>query len=292
MTRPSPTRHSLIARIVLAALATLATAAGGAAADDDAKAKIVSTLRGYAARVEDAKARGDIQYVKDDVADCRAAIAAGPAAGYKPSDTIDTGYAVLVWSKAGKVCDAYAQLVPLHRISVAAGDTLVASETTDPDYLRALAPEGKACVEAIDKELAAGLSPDVKFRPTTNGGDWTLTVAEARARCADMAGRARDSIAAVDAQRAAAAAALKAKYVKLGVKGDRLKYLMDTDTLILLGKRCSELDLKARKGSPVFYQVNEDDALWYVWKTTFKKDKLVRTDVRKYNKATQTWRCW
>ena len=37
---------------------------------------------------------------------------------------------------------------------------------------------------------------------------------------------------------------------------------------------------------------DEDDTLWWVWKTTFKKDKLIRTDVRKYNKLTQAWRCW
>ena len=118
------------------------------------------------------------------------------------------------------------------------------------------------------------------------------TIAEARAAVLVQIEAGKKATADIQAKADAETAEIRDRWAKLGGKGERLTYLMDKDNIILLGKNCRAVDGKARIKAAVFYQVNEDDSYWYVYKTVFKKDKLVSTDSRQYNKITQRWRCW
>lgn len=228
------------------------------------------------------------------VADCRTALAAANKTGIKPTDTVEFYGTKQLWRGVQKMCDELATGLPFVALAEKAGEGIkMAVDPYDDPYWRrnAVAPITAALAE-LDKAIAAGVPTDVKFTVGNTNNEAVTTIAEARAAALVQIDLGKKAGADIEAKADAETAEIRDRWVKLGAKGDRVKFLMDADNIILLGKNCRSVDGKARIKAPVFYQVNEDDSYWYVWKTVFKKDKLVSTVSRQYNKLTQRWRCW
>jgi hypothetical protein len=228
-------------------------------------------------------------------------VAAGTAAGISGTDSVVLGSQTVLWKRAGTVCDAYAPLFPLSQVLPkvqpaldAIGVAIHPLRPEDPEVITLMSkdPSVVACVKNIDDAVAAGARVDIGFLPKMRVGGGLVTLKEAREVCEAFMAKSAGIAKEYEATVAADAAALRAKWAKLGAAGQRLDFLIDRDNSILFGKGCQEIEGKARARSSVFYQMSEDDSFWWVYKTTFSKNKLKGEAVRKYNKLTQTWRCW
>ncbi len=240
--------------------------------------------------VEHAQSRVTAQVV----ADCRTALADANKTGIKPSDMVEIYGKKQLWRGVQKMCDELATALPFVALAEKAGDgiKMAVDPYDDPDWRRISVPPIKAALAELDKAIAAGVPTDLKFTVGNTNNEAVTTIAEARAAALVQIDLGIKADAANTAKIEAETAEIRDRWVKLGAKGDRVKFLMDADNIILLGKNCRSVDGKARIKASVFYQVNEDDSYWYVWKTVFKKDKLVSTVSRQYSKVTQRWRCW
>jgi hypothetical protein len=282
-----------------------------AAADDAADRKAAeqrlaarNVLYQFSHAVDSAKAKGLFASFGSDVGECRTAIKDGTAAGWKPLDTIDTDTGPVMWKNAGAICDDYARLQPMkaaidvvtpkyRTILVIRGADGQGVANMRGDAYREHVGTAKECVAAVDQALKSKTPADVKFAVPNGQFDALVTLAEVRKQCSDFVGWGAKAGAADDAAQAAATAALREKYAKEGITGDRLKYLMESDThLYVMGKGCKALDMAGKKKAAVIYEMQEGDTYWVVYKMAFKGDKLVKTTEKRFNKATSRgWAC-
>ena len=273
-----------------------------AAADDDGKLKAFFALRPFSSAVDSAKLAGDFSGFGDDVATCRAAVAAGTAAGYQPLDPYITGSGTVLWKNIGTICDEYARLTPV-KDAVDKVRPLFAEMVTmrnsfkdvgswPSGVYRTAIENGQKCIAEVDGVVKAGAPVDVKFSPNGNAATPTVTFAEAKTQCRDFVTMAEKAVVGIEAGEVAAAAAIRGKYTKVGISGDRLKYLIEANNRIVMGKGCKELDLAGKKKSAVLYEMAEAATYWVVYKMTFKGDNLVSTTEKRFNRLTSNgWRC-
>lgn len=279
--------------IALCTAGSLAYADG----DDDAAHGAKSDVQQFAYSNWDATKHGMFgNNFSRPAAECTAAVKRGNDAGLKATDTYEDGdNNAVLWKHAPEVCADYARFAAL----AATIDTIRKQLETveafsgadgkpDPsitgDAFRATAKVAQTCVDNIDKAIKAGVVTDVPFAPTGNEHDTLMTLAQVRTQCSDFVSWSGKAAVADDTRQAAELAALREKWGKLGIKGDRLKYLVENDTHIILGKGCVELDAKGKKTSSVFYEVYSDDSSWIVYKTQFKKDKQVKASNRRFRR--------
>ncbi len=287
--RHSRWSHALAALTLIGLLGARSAHADGPA-EEAQRLMFDASVHHNAWMVEHKQSRIDAQVV----ADCRTALAAANKTGIKPTDMVEIWGEKKLWRGVQKMCDELATALPFVPLAEKAGDGIgkAVHPYDDPDWRRISVAPITAALAELDKAIAAGVPTDVKFTVGDTNNEVVTTIAEARAAALVQIDLGKKADIAIKAKADAETAEIRDRWVKLGAKGDRVKFLMDADNIILLGKNCRELGEAARIKAPVFYQVNEDDTFWWVWKTTFKKDKLVRTDHRKYNKLTQRWRCW
>lgn len=228
------------------------------------------------------------------VADCRTALAAANKTGIKPTDMVEIYGKKQLWRGVQKMCDEIATALPFVTLAKNAEQGIwdAMNPSEDPYWMRNAVATIKVALAECDKAVAAGAPTNRKFTSGGQNMEVVATIDEIRAAGQALIAKGEKADADIKAKADAETAEIRDRWVKLGAKGDRVKFLMDADNIILLGKNCRSVDGKARIKAPVFYQVNEDDSYWYVWKTVFKKDKLVSTVSRQYNKLTQRWRCW
>jgi hypothetical protein len=228
------------------------------------------------------------------VADCRTALAAANKTGIKPTDMVEIYGKKQLWRGVQKMCDEIATALPFVTLAKNAEQGIWdAMNPVDNEYwMRNAVATIKVALAESDKAVAAGAPTNRKFISGGQNMEVVATIDEIRAAGQALIAKGEKADADIKAKAEAETAEIRDRWAKLGGKGERLTYLMDKDNIILLGKNCRAVDGKARIKAAVFYQVNEDDTYWYVWKTVFKKDKLVSTDSRQYNKITQRWRCW
>lgn len=228
------------------------------------------------------------------VADCRTALAAANKTGIKPTDMVEIYGKKQLWRGVQKMCDEIATALPFVTLAKNAEQGIwdAMNPSEDPYWMRNAVATIKVALAECDKAVAAGAPTNRKFTSGGQNMEVVATIDEIRAAGQALIAKGEKAGADIEAKADAETAEIRDRWVKLGAKGDRVKFLMDADNIILLGKNCRSVDGKARIKAPVFYQVNEDDSYWYVWKTVFKKDKLVSTVSRQYNKLTQRWRCW
>ena len=256
-------------------------------------------LRPFVSAVESAKEAGDFGGFGDDVATCRGAIADGTAAGYQPLDRFSDR---MLWKQVATICDEYARLSP---VKAAIDEVLPAFEematmrgafkTTNAwpsGVYRTAIDNAKKCIAVVDGVLERGAPADVAFSSKRDRPDALVTFPEARTQCREFLAMAEKGVVALEAAEAAAAAAIRGKYTKLGITGDRLKYLVEADHRIVLGKGCRELTIEAKKTAAALYEMAEGDTYWVVYKMAFKGDKLSRTTERRFSKLTSNgWSC-
>jgi hypothetical protein len=307
--RPEPGRIGAARRLLSPApmqlarcsgfLLALCTAGSLAHADGDADAAqgARSDIQQFAYSVWDATKHGMFgNNFYRPAAECTAAVERGNKAGLKATDTYEDGdNNAVLWKHAPEVCADYARFAALSTVIDAIHPQLETVEAfsgadgkPDPsvtgDAFRETAKVAKTCVDTIDKAIKAGVVTDVAFAPNGNEHDTLITLTQARTLCSNFVDFSGKAAVADDKRQAEATAALREKWGKLGITGDRLKYLVENDTHTILGKGCVELDNKGKKSSSVFYEVYSDDSSWIVYKTQFKKDKQTKTSNRRFRR--------
>jgi hypothetical protein len=272
--------------------------AGDARADEEAARQAKGDLEGFATSVWDATKNGmfgNNNFFRPP-SECASAVQRGTDAGLQPTDTYRDGAGnSVLWKRATDVCTQYARLHPLRGVideiqprlqTIAAyvGPDGKPITSVTGDAYRDTVKDAQACIASIDKAIKAGVPTDVAFAPNDNHNDTRITLAQAHTKCTDYVGFGGKAAAADDKRQADELAALRAKWSKLGVTGDRLKYLIENGHHIILGKGCVELSPKGLKTSPVFYEVYSDDASWIVYKTQFKKDKKTKSSSKRFRR--------
>jgi hypothetical protein len=267
----------------------------------DAAAK--ATVENMASDATSAETEGMVTAVSGDPSECSQAVRAG--AGIAPTDTfVGLGGATMSWRRAPEVCARYAKLHALGKVvaqlapslqAIAAFDGLrKADGSPDPsvrgDAYRVSVEAAKQCVKVIDEATGRGVIGDVAFAPNGIATEPKYTLVAARKRCGNWVAYGSGAAIADDKRVAAELAALKAKYGKLGITGDRLDYLVKNGHRTQWGVGCVELAGKTLKSSPVFYELGQDDLAWIVYKTEFSGDKQIRYTSRRYRKD-GNWAC-
>ncbi|HUQ02902.1 MAG TPA: hypothetical protein VM261_10425 [Kofleriaceae bacterium] len=278
----------------------LVAAVGVAHADarEEAMAQARIALGQYASSVHDATANGELGNNRffDEPAVCTRAIEAGTKAGLGPTDTfLDGNDNTVLWKRAPGVCAEYARLRVLATAVTDVQPMLdIVRAYTDADgkphksvtgdAYRETVAKVKPCLDIVDKAVKAGAPTDLTFLPSGNYGETRIDVAALRKRCSDYLGFGTDAAAADDAREATELAALREKYGKLGITGDRLAYLVKWGHRTILGKNCVELTGKALKTSTAFYDLGDDGIVWTVYKTQWKGDKQVKYTVKRFRR--------
>jgi hypothetical protein len=289
-----PPPRCLLAILIL----PLATTSAHADKAEEARTAAKIALWTYSNAAHEAKTTGMFNGFYDEPAKCTAAIEAGTAAGLQPTDTFDGGDGdKMMWKSAPKVCVEYARLRPLRTTIDAiqpAMQTITAfkqektsggsSHAVTGDAYRATVERVKGCLTIIDKAIKDGVPTDIKFAPNHNQGDTIITLTEARGICAEYVAWGGKEATEDDQRVAKELAATTAKYTKVGISGDRLKYLVKWGHRPIWGKGCRELSVKQMKTAPAFYDLGQDDLAWIVYKTEFKKDKQVRYTSKRFRK--------
>jgi hypothetical protein len=238
--------------------------------------------------------------------DCDKVVAAGNAEGLKATDTFTDGDGnTVLWKRAADVCKQYAKLHAVGKTWEAVESMVKVIPTyksmsgtdgkPDPsmrgDAFREQVKRARECVKTIDDSIGKGTATDVTIAYGDNVGTMHReTLVEIKQICVDYITWSGDAAVADDKRIATELAALKAKYTKLGITGDRLDYLVKWGHLTVFGKGCSELKGKALKSAPAFYSLGQDDLAWIVYKTGFKGDKQVSYTSARYRKD-GSWRC-
>jgi hypothetical protein len=252
----------------------------------------------YAASITDATKNGMFgnNNFFNPPAECTRAVDAGAKEGLKPTDTFVDGEGnTILWKRAPETCAQYARLHALATVVEAIHpmlETIHAFTDADGKPIASVTGDGyratvatvKPCLDLIDKAAKAGAPTDVPFAPDSNQGDTLITLTQARKVCSDYLSFGSDAAAADDARVAQELAALRQKYGKLGLTGDRLDYAVKWGHRAILGKGCVELTGKALKTAPAFYDLGDDGVVWTVYKTAFKGDKQVKYTVKRFRR--------
>lgn len=237
-------------------VACLAVGATSAHADDDARRAVTSELVDFQLAVKYGKEDGDRASgrFRATVADCKAVIARGDAAGFAPGDLVDGGAGKLLWKHAGALCDEYGR----YRLMVEAAGAITAVyqmkytiQAIEPgsvtqEWIDGYGGFGKTCIDKVDALIAAGAPADVAL--PINGELSTLTAGKA-AHCqllVDWAARftaeSNAQKAADEAARAARVAEATTRWKKAGLSGDRLRTFVeyDGDAWYVPSRGCTE----------------------------------------------------
>ncbi len=254
-------------------------------------------LAGFSSSVKDVTATGVFgNNFYNEPAACAAAVASGTAAGLGPTDPfLDGAGATVLWKRAPQICADYARLFGLGKtveairpmfetIRAFSGPDGKPDPSVTGDAYRATVARVTPCLAIIDKAIDASAPADVPYAPFGNQGDTLITLTDARKVCSDYLSFGAGAAKADDAKAAGEVSALKTKYGKLGIAGDRLEYLVKWGHKPVLGKGCVELTGKALKTSAAFFDLGQDDLAWIVYKTQFKGDKQVKYTQKRFRK--------
>jgi hypothetical protein len=281
----------------IAATAAVAAMAGSAHADLTAEQQQVeSELRDMFYAIQMAHQYGSEaeSYFHRKAEDCVGLIEKGTKLGIKPGQVMSGSPDSYLFKRAADKCEDYRKwrltikaAVILDRQSTikTAMSTMQPGEAA-PELALSAGAEAKQCIAEVDGAIAQGAITDQKV--SFRGEPLTLIEAK-RAYCQWLvdwaAGYAVETAKVIDAE----AAAVKEKYTKHGITGDRLRLFIAEDGSSWYGKGCdsSIRDMaKLKKASLLFTwtETVSGDKMWTVWRYQFKGDKLVSQKSRSFSK--------
>jgi hypothetical protein len=157
--------------------------------------------------------------------------------------------------------------------------------TNDLSYYKTVEEHADACDKAVDALLAAKVDPATRFKVGITG-HMAQTIAEIKPNVCDYA---RAEAKRIYKDRTEKADTERAPYVKAGIAGDKLDFVLKNDdgSIWLSGKR-EAVDAKAlAKASTMFlWTTGEPDGWNYVvhdvYKYVFKGNNLVKTTSKSY----------
>lgn len=269
------------------ALCALAHVAPARAELDEAGREIQLALIQFQSAVQDAQAQGTViaHYFDKSVDDCLAVVAAGQKLGIAPTQVMDGIPESYLFKRAAQKCEEYGAWKKVIEAGVAVADAKTRfgiAQTMKPgdvsgDWAKEYGAVGAKCLVDLDRMAKAGLNMDLKL-PV--GSDDPESMSEVRTKyCQGLVDWAKQFAVATEAARAEAEAALRAKYTKYGIGGDRLKLLMDLDNIYIFGRGCSSYleDMTAKKKTPVIIYFNEmADGGTAIYRYDLRGDKIVK----------------
>jgi hypothetical protein len=158
------------------------------------------------------------------------------------------------------------------------------SGTNDMSYYKTVAEQVDKCDKAVAALLAAKVDPStlVRFGPSSHPAK---TVGEIKTNLCDAA---RERSTSIEKARLEEAAAEREPFLKVGIKDEKLEFVVKNDGgIYLAGKRQSSNPKDLAKASTMFlWTVKDPDIFNYVvntvYKYVFKGNKLVKESYRTY----------
>ena len=287
--------------MLLVAGAVLGGAPRVAAAEDDLTELKLVIVRADVA-VGAAMSHGDRaqQDVSIDPKLCFEAVDKLAAAGTSPTEVLH-GRTEFLFKRAKDRCEEYRRWRALVDGAVvlagAAQQFWIASQmepgTVSDQFIGARVAEGKACAAGVERVVAAGAPLDVAVKVQTQAGEAELTLSEGRDRwCEGLLAWGKDYKHKNDQARAAAAKAVRDKYARAGIGGDRLRLFVEYDDVYWRGKGCEVVDDLGRlkQATVLFHWLQNGDGTHTIRRYQFKKDKLVKTSSRTFKTEAAAYR--
>jgi hypothetical protein len=161
-----------------------------------------------------------------------------------------------------------------------------------PDgYGESIATLGRNCVAAIDAAVAAGAPASTSFDKKPYGTErGTMTFAEARPLCEQVAAFGDAFEKLVDEREGALRAQIVAKYEAAGAKGERLAFLVEWDSVYFYRKGCQYVIEDAAElatAKVLFHWLENPDGTHTIRKYTLKGDKLKSTSEKTYDRVSK-----
>ena len=280
---------SLVAAAV-AALTLLLPATARAELDEEAK-ELTFRFRDYQIAVRDAKAiglRAKDQF-RETPESCTKLIEQAKSLGVGGGDLISGVDGNYPFKKTAELCASYRTwklsldgAVVLDELT-----TMVPNiETLEPGLygeaaIRNWAAAAGECLTKLEAVVAAGADAALKIKEIDNK---ELSLAEGRALCQRVVGWSAGFAEETQKLAKAKAAAIRAKYTKVGIAGERLDTFVHYDNVQWMAAGCAaENDLGRLKRAAVLFQwLEHSDGSYGVRRFQFRGDKLLRTTEQRY----------
>jgi hypothetical protein len=293
MSRNHPRQRQFIVSLA-ASLCVAAGLAGTAHADltEDQK-KVESDLRDFLSATNEGKKDGNrvANYFHRKPDDCFALVARGKELGIAPTQIMSGNPQDYLFKRAGEKCEEYRLwhgLVMAADVLAQAGHShMIATGmelgSVNGEWAQNYGKVGTECIAKIDAMVAAGTPADVAVAVDSV----QMTITEGKTKfCQGLIDWAKTFSVATEQAREAEAAAIREKYTKHGIGGDRLKLLVENDNSYPYGKGCSGAltDMKQiKKASLLFYWTEASSyGPWTVYRYQFKGDKLTKQSSRDF----------
>jgi len=248
-------------------------------------------LPDFAKEVKEAS-EGGLEYsgFYTDAKKCTAMIEKGKQLGAKDSDVVrGNGGATVKFGDAPTVCENYRRWKVtldaaryLHNFGLSAPDPAkTKAGELSGTYGQEWSKKGEECVNETKKYVQAGAFSD----KVVTGLDFkNHTIKQSLARCETMVSWGKKY--AVDTEKAKKdkAAAIRNKYVKAGIKGDRLEHFIHYDSVQWKVAGCrNENGLgNLKKAQLLFQWLENNDGTVGIRRFVFKGDKLLSVTDEKY----------
>lgn len=291
-----PSRSPL--RLSLLSLSTAVVAAAALALPLEARAELSQEaqdvtfgFREYEIALRAAKEIGyrSVSEFRASPDDCTALIEKSKAIGVRPDDVLQGLDGPFPFKRTKELCAAYRTWKrTLDGAAVLdAFYTLAPNlETIQPgDYgdtaVKNWRSAAKKCVEEVGGIISSGADAAVKIKDINNR---ELSLSEGQKFCQRVLDWADGFAAETKRVALEKAAAIRAKYTKVGITGDRLDNFVYYDNVQWMVSGCvTENNLQKLKRATVLFQwLEHSDGTYGVRRFQFRGDKLVRTSEQRY----------
>lgn len=235
------------------------------------------------------RAIGDFRMKPED---CTAAIERGKKLGLAPTQILSGNPDQYIFRRAAEKCDEYKNWQLLIQAAAALergqSDQTVANALTPgevtPEVAKYWSDKGVKCGTDVDDAIKKGAPTTIAVKIVDN----VMTIADGRQKiCKTLADWGASFSVKNQQAREAAAAALRDKYAKHGIKGGRLKVLMDNDSIYLYGAKCDHTikDIAELKTARLLFRWTELNTGGFgVRRYELSADKLVKETYREFDR--------
>jgi hypothetical protein len=279
-----------LAAAAAAALTLAAPAVAHAELSEEAKG-LTFRFRDYQIAVRDAKALGfgAKDQFRETPESCVQLIEQAKALGVGGGELISGVDGNYPFKKTAELCASY-RTWKLNLDGAAVLDKLTTMvpniETLEPGLygetaIRNWALAAQECLGQLETVVAAGADA---AQPIKDINHQELSLAQGRALCQRVVGWSEGFAEETKKLAKAKADAIRAKYTKVGIGGERLDTFVHYDNVQWMASGCAaENDLKRLKRAAVLFQwLEHSDGTYGVRRFQFRGDKLLRTTEQRY----------
>jgi hypothetical protein len=283
---------------ILPLLAAVLAASSVAIVPADARAELSQEaqdltfgFRAYEIAVRDAKENGyrAISEFSEPAESCTALIQKAKAIGVRPDDQLKGLTGPFPFKRAAQLCATYrtwkrtldgAALLDAFYTMAPNLETIKPGDYGDT-AVKNWGLAAKKCTEQVGEVISSGADATQKIKDVYN---LELSLTEGKQFCQRVLDWSDGFAAETKRVAEEKAAAIRAKYTKLGITGDRLDNFVYYDSVQWKVSGCvSEENLQKLKRAAVLFQwLEHSDGTYGVRRFQFRGDKLVRTSEQRY----------